>query len=65
MSDSQRERKELDKEMKKRSEFTYGEVVYEHYLPILQFVDPKPGAVFWDIGCGGAKPLAIAALNFP
>ena len=51
--------------MKKRKEFTYGEVVYEHYLPVLHLVDPKPNTVFWDIGCGGAKPLAIAALNFP
>jgi len=28
-------------------------------------VNPKAGEVFWDIGCGGAKPLAIAALEFP
>ena len=51
--------------MQDRTEFTYGEVIYEHYLPMLKLVEPKEGEIFWDVGCGGAKPVAIAALNFP
>lgn len=27
--------------------------------------EPKAGEIFWDIGCGGAKPVAIAALEHP
>lgn len=51
--------------MQDKTEFTYGEVIYEHFLPMLKLVSPQPGEIFWDVGCGGAKPVAIAALNFP
>ena len=43
-------------------EFTYGEVVYPSFVPYLHLAKPQAGEVFWDIGCGAAKPLAIAAL---
>lgn len=64
-SESQLERSQLDPIMQDKTEFTYGEVIYEHYLPMLKLVEPKEGEIFWDVGCGGAKPVAIAALNFP
>ena len=32
---------------------------------MLALMKPKPGEVFWDIGCGGAKPVAIAAMVYP
>jgi precorrin-6B methylase 2 len=40
-------------------------VIFEHFLPLLKLVNPKQGEIFWDIGCGGARPVVIAALNFP
>ena len=46
-------------------EFTYGEVVFEHYMPLVKLMKPTKGEVFWDIGCGGAKPVVIAAMGFP
>ena len=33
-------------------EFTYGEVNFMSFLPMLGFVEPKPGEVFYDLGCG-------------
>lgn len=48
-----------------KKEFTYGEVLFESYLPLMKLTNPKEGEIFWDIGCGGAKPVAIAALAFP
>ena len=46
-------------------EFTYGECEYLHLIPLLRFIKPKAGEVIYDLGCGTAKPLAIAALEFP
>ena len=33
-------------------EFTYGEVNFANFLPMLDFVKPKSGEVFYDLGCG-------------
>ena len=48
-----------------QTEFTYGEVMFHQFIALMNLVEPKEGDIFWDIGCGGAKPLAIAALSFP
>lgn len=51
------------------SEFTYGEVHFLHFLPILHFtVDTienqgKTKPVLWDLGCGAGKVLITAALS--
>ena len=62
---SGKERAELDEICQNKTEFTYGEILYESFAPFLKLVDPQPGQIFYDIGCGGAKPLAIAALEYP
>lgn len=63
--ESGKERAELDEIGQNKTEFTYGEILYQHFLPLLKLAQPEEGQVFWDIGCGGAKPIAVAALEFP
>ena len=46
-------------------EGTYGEVVFEHFAALLNQIGVKEGQVFWDLGCGAGKPLAIASLMHP
>ena len=47
-----------------RQEFTYGEVVFPSFLPVLELAcKGRDDKVFWDIGCGSAKPVAIAAMS--
>ena len=47
-----------------RVEYTYGEIFFAPFLPILDLVCPhKTEKVFWDIGCGSAKPVALAAMT--
>ena len=36
-----------------------------YFIPILEYAKPKPGEVFWDLGCGAGKPLITASLAFP
>jgi len=48
-----------------QSQYTYGEVEFRHFYPILFSTAPKEGDIFWDIGCGACKPMIIAALCFP
>ena len=62
---SQQERHDTFALTETRLEFTYGEVIFEHYYPLMKMCEPKEGDIFWDIGCGGAKPVAIAAMMFP
>lgn len=62
---SKMERADLISAREDRIEFTYGECIFEHYLPLLKLLEPQPGEVFWDVGCGGAKPNVIAAIAFP
>ena len=40
-------------------------MLFPFFIPLFDMIKPKEGEVFWDIGCGAARPLAIAALNFP
>lgn len=45
------------------TEYTYGEVEFLHFLPLLNFVSAeKKHGVFWDLGCGTGKALVAAAL---
>ena len=60
-----RDKANLDYHLKGMSNFTYGEVSYEHFLALLHFLAPAPNEIFYDLGCGSGKPVAIAALNFP
>ena len=48
-----------------KTEFTYGEVLFPYFIPLFELTQPKEGEVFWDLGCGGGRPLVIASLNFP
>jgi hypothetical protein len=48
-----------------KTEFTYGEVLFPYFIPLFELVKPQPGELFWDIGCGAGRPLAIVSLNFP
>lgn len=60
---SQMERKRLN--VGSKSEFTYGEIDYVHMAPVFRLCDPKPGEVFWDLGCGAGKCMVAAALVCP
>lgn len=51
--------------MTDKCEFTYGEVLFQYFTPLFALTKPKEGEVFWDIGCGAGRPLAIASMNFP
>lgn len=49
----------------KGSEFTYGEINFLHFLPVLNYAaDCQDGSslVFWDLGAGAGKVLIAAAL---
>lgn len=59
-SNEEREEKGL-----RNHEFTYGEVVFETFVAVLEKAEPKPGEVFWDLGCGAGRPLVTAALAYP
>jgi len=60
---SQAERTRLN--VMSQTEFTYGEVLFPYFIPLIGLAKPKEGEVFWDLGCGTGKPMAIAALCFP
>jgi hypothetical protein len=48
-----------------KTEFTYGEVLFPYFIPLFDLVKPKEGEIFWDLGCGAGRPLAIVSMNFP
>jgi SAM-dependent methyltransferase len=54
-----------DKMQLKGGEYTYGEVVASSFFELLLLTDPKPGEIFYDLGCGGGKAVFSAALFFP
>jgi len=43
----------------------YGEIDFDGFYKILQFIQPKPDEIFYDLGTGLGKPLAVAALLYP
>ena len=45
--------------------FTYGEVRFASFYPLLKMAKPQAGEVFYDLGCGTGLPSAIAAVMFP
>ena len=47
------------------NEFTYGEVNFPSFIPLLEFVKPKQGEILYDLGCGSGRPMIIAAMAFP
>ena len=54
-----------DKEQAFQIQYTYGEVVPMHFIPLLEYIKPQPGDVFYDLGCGAGKPLLAASLAYP
>jgi hypothetical protein len=44
------------------SEFTYGEIDFLHFLPLMKIYAKKTGGVFWDLGCGTGKAMMAASL---
>ena len=47
-----------------RRDLCYGEVEFLHFVPLIEAMSPKNGDVFYDIGCGTARPLVVAALAY-
>ena len=36
-----------------------------HFIPLLEYIKPQPGDIFYDLGCGAGKPLLAASLAYP
>ena len=53
------------KNLSSDNNLTYGEVIFSHFIPILEYADPRPGEVLWDLGCGAGRPLIAASLAYP
>ena len=54
-----------EKELQWNTELIYGEIIYQYFVPVLEYADIKDGEVFWDLGCGGGKPVFTAAMAYP
>ena len=46
-------------------EFTYGEVLFCSFIPLIEYVQPQEGELLYDLGCGSGRPMMIASLAFP
>lgn len=44
---------------------TYGEIDYDTFSLLLNYVQPKPGEIFYDLGSGVGKAVFAAALQYP
>jgi hypothetical protein len=60
-----RDKGRSEKDLHWQTELIYGEVLFQHFIPALEYAEPKPGEVFWDLGCGGGRPLITASLAYP
>jgi hypothetical protein len=47
-----------------RNNFTYGEISLLSFPFLLQNANPKKGEVFYDLGCGVAKPSFYASFLY-
>ena len=36
-----------------------------HLVPLIDVAKPKPGEIFYDLGCGAGRPVITTALAFP
>jgi hypothetical protein len=45
--------------------YIYGDVILDSLYQIISSLAPKPGEVYYDLGCGGCRALIFAALCFP
>ena len=39
--------------------------MFKWNIPVLEYANLKEGDIFWDLGCGGGKPVLTAALAYP
>ena len=53
------------KDLREIRDFTFGEVIFANFVPVLAYVKPQPGEVFYDLGCATGLPLLIASLFHP
>ena len=54
-----------EKDLHTNEEFTYGEINFMYFVPLLDYAKPQPGEIFCDLGCGAGRPLIAASLAFP
>lgn len=45
-------------------QYIYGEIDFLSFIRILKMVNPQPGEIFYDLGCGAGKAVFTAALSF-
>ena len=55
----------LKKDLYNVDDYTLGEVLFADFIPVLDYVKPQPGEVFYDLGCATGLPLFIASLFYP
>jgi len=44
--------------------YIYGEIEFASFYSLLKSIDPKPGEVFYDLGCGSGRAILAATLHF-
>lgn len=54
-----------DNEYTNNMSFVYGDTNLDLLFEVLEFLQPKPGDVFYDLGCGGGQVVFYAALAYP
>lgn len=56
---------DTQKLMLERQNFTYGEISLLSFHELLSVAKPKENEIFYDLGCGAAKPVIYASFLFP